>query len=231
METPKVGIREFRENLATYLESTTPVAITRHGATIGVYVPTRPKPSEADIEGPSSCRCEDAGDACHGRDRRGRGHRRLQEAPAGTAAVKELTKIVLDANILIRAVLGSRVLGILRSYADQVEFYSPDRAFEDARKWLPGILARRRGDPVQALEMLDLIRTAVCVLSSDAYRPFETVARDRISRRDPDDWPILAAALALNCPIWTEDTDFFGCGVATWTTDRVEIFFNDYSNR
>ena len=50
METPKVGIREFRENLATYLESTTPVAITRHGATIGVYVPTRPKASEADLE-------------------------------------------------------------------------------------------------------------------------------------------------------------------------------------
>jgi hypothetical protein len=28
----------------------------------------------------------------------------------------------------------------------------------------------------------------------------------------------------LGCPIWTEDTDFFGCGVATWTTDRVEIY-------
>jgi hypothetical protein len=26
------------------------VAITRHGATIGIFVPTRPKPSEADLE-------------------------------------------------------------------------------------------------------------------------------------------------------------------------------------
>ncbi|MBI4874020.1 MAG: hypothetical protein HY822_05230, partial [Acidobacteria bacterium] len=25
-------------------------------------------------------------------------------------------------------------------------------------------------------------------------------------------------------PIWTEDTDFFGCGVATWTSSRVEMF-------
>ena len=50
METTKVGIREFRENLSTYLESKTPVAITRHGATIGVYLPTRPKPSQADLE-------------------------------------------------------------------------------------------------------------------------------------------------------------------------------------
>ncbi len=43
--TTKVGIREFRENLADYLESKTPVAITRHGATIGIYVPTKPQPS------------------------------------------------------------------------------------------------------------------------------------------------------------------------------------------
>ena len=50
MQTTKVGIREFRENLSSYLESKTPVAITRHGATIGIYVPTQPKPSQADLE-------------------------------------------------------------------------------------------------------------------------------------------------------------------------------------
>jgi antitoxin (DNA-binding transcriptional repressor) of toxin-antitoxin stability system len=50
MRTTKVGIREFRENLSSYLESKTPVAITRHGATIGIYVPTKPKPSQADLE-------------------------------------------------------------------------------------------------------------------------------------------------------------------------------------
>ena len=50
MPTTKVGIREFRENLSSYLESRTPVAITRHGATIGIYVPTKPKPSQADLE-------------------------------------------------------------------------------------------------------------------------------------------------------------------------------------
>ena len=26
------------------------------------------------------------------------------------------------------------------------------------------------------------------------------------------------------CPVWTEDTDFFGTGIATWTTDRVELY-------
>ncbi len=50
MQTTKVGIREIRENLADYLESKTPVAITRHGSTIGIYVPTKPQPSQADLE-------------------------------------------------------------------------------------------------------------------------------------------------------------------------------------
>lgn len=51
METQKVGIREFRDKLATYLlESDRALAITRHGDTIGYYLPARRKRSEAEIE-------------------------------------------------------------------------------------------------------------------------------------------------------------------------------------
>jgi antitoxin (DNA-binding transcriptional repressor) of toxin-antitoxin stability system len=46
----RVGIREFRENLSGFLESHKPVAITRHGQTIGFYVPARRRPEEADLE-------------------------------------------------------------------------------------------------------------------------------------------------------------------------------------
>src|SRR5208282_3889626 len=45
MTTIKVGVREFRERIATFLESDTPVAVTRRGETLGVYVPTRRKSS------------------------------------------------------------------------------------------------------------------------------------------------------------------------------------------
>jgi PHD/YefM family antitoxin component YafN of YafNO toxin-antitoxin module len=45
----KVGIREFRDKLATYLlESDAPVAITRHGDTIGYYIPARRKRTDTD---------------------------------------------------------------------------------------------------------------------------------------------------------------------------------------
>jgi PHD/YefM family antitoxin component YafN of YafNO toxin-antitoxin module len=49
METLKVGIREFREKLASYLlESDRPLAITRHGDTVGYYLPARRTRSEAE---------------------------------------------------------------------------------------------------------------------------------------------------------------------------------------
>jgi len=50
MSTIKVGVREFRERIATFLESDTPVAVTRRGETLGVYVPTpRKRPNKAEM--------------------------------------------------------------------------------------------------------------------------------------------------------------------------------------
>jgi antitoxin (DNA-binding transcriptional repressor) of toxin-antitoxin stability system len=50
METLKVGMREFRENLAGYLESGTPLAIMRHGGTIGLYIPAQKRSRKAQLE-------------------------------------------------------------------------------------------------------------------------------------------------------------------------------------
>ena len=49
MPARKVGIREFREKLSTFLlESDEPVAITRHGDTVGYYLPARRARSHAE---------------------------------------------------------------------------------------------------------------------------------------------------------------------------------------
>ena len=66
--------------------------------------------------------------------------------------------LVLDANILIRAVLGSRVLRLLVRYAASVEFLAPDTAFVEAREKLPAILERRRVPMIPAMAVLDLLR-------------------------------------------------------------------------
>ena len=48
METTKVGIREFRADIAEYIASNKPVAITRHGQTVGFFIPTHSY-AEADV--------------------------------------------------------------------------------------------------------------------------------------------------------------------------------------
>ena len=50
-ETYRIGSREFRENFSTILvKAEGPVAITRHGDTVGYYIPARPRRSEDEKE-------------------------------------------------------------------------------------------------------------------------------------------------------------------------------------
>ena len=81
------------------------------------------------------------------------------------------------------------------------------------------------------MAILDQLAGVVQAVDSETHESLEHLARQRIARRGEDDWPVLTVALALGCAIWTEDADFFGCGVATWTTDRVELYLADVSER
>lgn len=132
--------------------------------------------------------------------------------------------IVLDANILIRAVLGKRVRELLLDNAARVQFFSPDVAYADARKYLPALLEKRGVQSDSAMAVLDALESIVCPLELGVYAGFKTQALQRIATRDADDWPVLACAMTIGCPVWTEDADFFGTGVATWTSDRVELY-------
>ena len=137
-------------------------------------------------------------------------------------------KLVLDANILIRATFGKKVLSLLRRYEDNVELYAPDYCIQEALAKIPEIAAKRKEVPEFAeLYLLLFVKTVILVVDRSFYNEFEERARARISHRDLNDWPVVATALLLGAPIWTEDRDFFGCGIATWTSDRIEIYLRD----
>jgi predicted nucleic acid-binding protein len=92
--------------------------------------------------------------------------------------------------------------------------------FDDAQKYISDVSARRRIDPLPGLTVLEEVSNIVESVDQSLYEEYEAIARERVAPRDPDDWPVVAAALLLDFPIWTEDQDF----VATWTTDRVEVY-------
>jgi PIN domain len=59
--------------------------------------------------------------------------------------------IVLDANILIRAVLGVKVRNLIQNHASDVLFFTPDLCYEDALKYLPILFEKRNLPPTDVL--------------------------------------------------------------------------------
>ena len=120
------------------------------------------------------------------------------------------------------------MLPLLEAYSGRVSFLTPAIAFASAQDHLPEILIKRGLLPESVAQLLEEIlgRLAMLVtpVPDEVFADLEANARRRLARRDETDWPFVALALKLSCPIWTEDQDFLGSGVATWTTDRVEIY-------
>lgn len=136
-------------------------------------------------------------------------------------------RLVLDANILLRAVFGVRVRSLLELYEDSVSFYAPDICFADARKYTLSLSTKRGIDAEPGLAVLNQLSRLVEIIDRSLYEEHESSARERVISRDEDDWPIVASALLLNCPVWTEDRDFFGSGISTWTTETVELYLRN----
>jgi predicted nucleic acid-binding protein len=90
---------------------------------------------------------------------------------------------------------------------------------------IAAFIRRRSLEPALGTELaeacLAAIEANVVILDESIYAALEDEARER-SLRDPHDWPVVATALALSAAIWTNDNDFLGTGVATWTTDSLQ---------
>jgi predicted nucleic acid-binding protein len=135
--------------------------------------------------------------------------------------------LVIDANILIRAVFGQRVRALINDYAVDVNFYAAELNIHEAERYIE-ILAKKRGISSETCqEAFKATLSLVQTVATDAIVDLRDSALLRIQNKDPNDWPAIAAAMRLECPIWTEDRDFFGAGIAVWVTDTVEIFLRN----
>ncbi len=122
----------------------------------------------------------------------------------------------MDANILIRCLLGTNVPRLLEAYGNRVRFFTAEVCYDEMRQHLPAILQRQGLSPEPFWAAIDALQVVVVPLDADVYGLFKQEAKRRIGTRDQRDWSLLALALALDCPVWTEDNDFFGTGVVTW---------------
>jgi hypothetical protein len=101
-------------------------------------------------------------------------------------------QLILDANILMRAVLGTRVVALIRDYAPTVDFLTVDEAFEDVSTYLPQVLAKRGSEAAEtqaALAKLRILQQIVQTIPTELFEELEPLARDRLKGRDEEDWP------------------------------------------
>jgi predicted nucleic acid-binding protein len=133
-------------------------------------------------------------------------------------------RLVIDANIVIRAIFGTRARALIARYCEKTAFYVAESNFEEALHYLTELGEKRGLSNALIQETLQTLVTMIQLVPDDELSVMREKALERIGKRDPNDWPAVAAALLLDCPIWTEDADFFGSGVATWTSSTVEIY-------
>jgi predicted nucleic acid-binding protein len=140
-------------------------------------------------------------------------------------------RLAVDTSVLVGELL--RSAGRTRLGEERVELFLPEHMASELSVELPrriGAFLRRRGLPVAVGEGLasacwSAVEANIVVLDEAVYAGFEDEARAR-SLRDPNDWPVVATALALSASIWTNDNDFLGTGVATWTTTTLQAWLD-----
>jgi predicted nucleic acid-binding protein len=140
-------------------------------------------------------------------------------------------RLVVDTSVLVGELLRRR--GRARLGDDRLELFLPEHMWAETQVELPRRIrafVRRGGleaDVGASLARLciEAVEANVVILDEAIYSALEDEARAR-SRRDPADWPVVASALALSADIWTNDNDFLGTGVATWTTESLQVWLD-----
>ncbi len=107
---------------------------------------------------------------------------------------------------MLSALLGGAARELL--FAGEFAFYSTQHTLFEVAKYVPSLAARlglREQDLFREYQFLPIV-----ACQPDQYELHLVEANRMIGGRDLKDVPILALALALECPLWTEDHDFDG---------------------
>lgn len=136
-------------------------------------------------------------------------------------------RLVVDTSVLIGELL--RKAGRERLGDSRLDLFLPEQMWDETKLMLPRRVQQyglRNGldDQLQrdlTATCLSAVSSNVDILPEAVYAAQEYEARAR-SVRDPADWPVVACSLALNAAVWTNDNDFLGTGIATWTTNTLD---------
>lgn len=128
-----------------------------------------------------------------------------------------LKKVAADANVILSAVIGKAALKVFTE--SPVEVVTTHLNLDEVQEYMPSLASKYRLEEKVLQTQLKLLPLEV--FEREFYQDFLKQAEERIGRIDPDDIDLLALGLKLNIPIWTNDSDFQGLKIKTYTTAEL----------
>ena len=113
-------------------------------------------------------------------------------------------KLVLDTNVVLKALIKNSVVGgILLS--PNHEFFVPEHLFEEVRNHRAEVVDKSGLSEEEVDSVLDALLTNIGVIPSDKILSKWKAAERAIGQVDRDDIPFVAAALSVDCELWSDD--------------------------
>lgn len=128
--------------------------------------------------------------------------------------MSDFPRLILDANIMLSALLGKSFPLLLRMVERGIHLFAPDQQLAEVRKQLE---RRPKASAEWVSAQFARIETIVISLPAEYFEAHEDRARSRLGERGQPDWPVVAASFETAAGIWSHDKDFFGSGVAVWS--------------
>lgn len=126
-------------------------------------------------------------------------------------------RLVVDANPILSALISERsAASRIFWHPEAPKFATTEFTVTEVRRYLPALASKLN----LSGELLDLSLRLLPLRTYDRghYHDYLAEARQRIGERDPKDVDLLALALFLNAPVWSNDRDFEVAGVPVYST-------------
>ena len=128
-----------------------------------------------------------------------------------------LKKLAGDANVILFAVAGKAALRVFLK--EDIEIATTQFNIDEVRQYL-GVIAGQYSLSEEIMES-QLKLLPLKIYSRHFYKDLIKETSKRLMGRDEDDIELLALAIKLKVPVWSNDSDFKDSGIEVYTTAKL----------
>jgi len=136
-----------------------------------------------------------------------------------------LSRLAVDANPILSALIGGAALQVFQACPERVgELATTEHTVREVIEYIPELAQKpkvREARIAEADLYFALIVAPLTIYTREFYEEKLEAAHKQIGERDPEDVDLLALALKLRSPIWSNDQHFREVKVKWWTTARL----------